>query len=272
MHDSLDEDNPWVDVSAPDVKSFIDARLRRKPDSAKTSSAVLLPKSRLSIKSVLLGVLHDKGQRATAEEIFFCSTLEELLGRFLKKDPWWVILCEVTDSMLGSNVWGLKAFVLKDRGYIYHEPGDHCTDESARRPILAAWEQFKDERAYKSAVLIAYRKHWKDAILPPYFGQWASGPFDVMLQAVSEILTRRPDHWPVVLKRLRDHDRQNTSFAKLAQKTSLKMGLRQDEMKEILLPYTSTGELSDRPTRQDLSEDRKRVLVGAYLCLIDNTG
>jgi hypothetical protein len=268
MYDSLDEDDPWVDISVSDVKSFMDACLGYKPAGRKASRRVSLPRS--SIKAALLGVLNDKDQQI-AEELLHCEHLEDLLGRFLKKDPWWVIRCEVTNSMVSSR-WGLKAFVLKDRGYIYYLPDDDCTEEASTLPILEAWDPVKDKVAYRSAVLMAYINHWQEALLPPYRGQWASGPFDVMLEAVSKILRRCPDDWSVVLNRLdrvRVHDRKNSSLERLTRKTSLKMGLRKNEVKEILLPYTSTDLIGNQPSIKDLSEDRKRVVVGAYLCLID---
>jgi hypothetical protein len=270
MRDSLEQDDPWSDTSVSDVKSEIDTCLRKNPGGQRASGRVLVPRfpgSRIFIKETLLDVLKDKGQQTKAKEILEYESLGQVFSRFLKKDPWWVIRCDVTDSMVSSR-WGLQAFVLKDRGYIYYLPDDECTEEAATLPIFAAWEPVKHKTAYSSAVLTAYVNHWEEALLPPYVGQWASGPFDVMLAAVSEILTRCPDNWPIVLDRLQGHDRRNTSLAKLAQKTSLKMGLRQDEVKEILLPYTST-EPAKGKLDEDLSKKRKRVLVGAFLCLID---
>jgi hypothetical protein len=185
MHDSLDEDDPWVDISVSDVKSFIDACLRKKPGGHRASGRVLVSRGRISIRETLLDVLNDKGQRTKAEELLESEDLEQLFSRFLKKDAWWVIRCDVTDSMVSSR-WGLRAFVLNDRGYIYYLPDDECTEEAATLPIFAAWEPVKDKTAYSSSVLMAYINNWEEALLPPYEGQWASGPFDVMLEAVNK--------------------------------------------------------------------------------------
>lgn len=265
-----EEEGPWADISSSDIKSFIDARLSNEPCGLQASGRVLLPESEVSIKAALLGVLQDEDQRTEAEEIIQCESLTEVFWQFVTEDLGWVIHCDVTDSMV-SGEWGLKAFVLEGRGYIYHQPDADCTEEAATLPILGAWEPVEDRLAYRSSLLKAYTECWQYVGLPPYVGQWAAGPFDVMLEAVNEVLSVQPDSWPAVFRHLRDHDTRKTSLTKLVQKTSLKMVLQPDEVEEILQPYTSTELLKERPAAEDLSENRKRVLVGAFLCLIDRS-
>src|SRR5208283_2346826 len=205
--------------------------------------------------AALLGVFPED-QRAVAEETLECESLIEVFGQFVNKDLGWVICCEVTDSMVSSR-WGLKAFILEGRGYIYYQPDDECTEEAATLPILAAWEPVEDKLACRSAVLTAYTNNWQQALLPPYVGQWAEGPFDVMLEAVSEILAREPDNWPVVLRQLREHEKRNSSLTKLVDKTSLKLGLHPKEVEGILGPYTSAKPVKNEPASEDLSGNRK---------------
>jgi hypothetical protein len=122
MDDSMGKHDPWLDISASHVNSFIDARLCKDPGVLQTSGRVLLPKSTVSIRSTLLGVIRDRDRRSEAEETLQSEGLGEVFRAFLEKDPWWVIRCDVADSMV-SGRWGLMAFVLEGRGGILSSTG-----------------------------------------------------------------------------------------------------------------------------------------------------
>jgi hypothetical protein len=92
-----------------------------------------------------------------------------------------------------------------------------------------------------------------------------------MLEAVGEILAGHPDEWPLVLRELRDGDQRKTSLSKLAQKTSLKMGLQPEDVEEILRSYTNPKSLSGDTVSDGLSKHSKNILIGAFLCLIDGS-
>jgi hypothetical protein len=63
--------------------------------------------------------------------------------------------------------------------------------------LLGGWEPFDSEDVYRSAFVEAYVASWASIGLPPYHGEHAAGPLDLMVQAVMRIAGPRAiyDAW-----------------------------------------------------------------------------
>jgi hypothetical protein len=162
-----------------DIRAQIDSCLFAR--NVPGLGTVLIPKKHVSVQSSLLSVLDNDQLREAAEEVLESESLEDVFSPFLSKTPFlaenpnWIVECLVTDSMV-SGSWGLKAFVLGERGYIYTEPDWGTGDPSEDLPILAAWDPVGVRLAFRTSFLYTYKKYWNRIGLPPSMGQWAVGP------------------------------------------------------------------------------------------------
>jgi hypothetical protein len=93
--------------------------------------------------------------------------------------------CAVSSSMM-SGTWGMDSISLADRGYFVENPDSETAGDAPFR-LLGAWEPFDDDEAYRSAFVEAYVASWADIGLPPFRGEHAGGPLDLMTQAVMRI-------------------------------------------------------------------------------------
>lgn len=66
-------------------------------------------------------MLQTEDRQDEANGILEESSLCDVFRPFLEKEPEWDVVCSVTDSMV-SGSWGLKSFIIGDRGYLYYEP------------------------------------------------------------------------------------------------------------------------------------------------------
>jgi hypothetical protein len=286
--DKLEKIHPWITISTAEVQARIDLRLSAVPTS---SGRAFVAHEDLSIRSALLEVLQTEDRQDEANGILEESSLCDVFRPFLEKEPEWDVVCSVTDSMV-SGSWGLKSFIIGDRGYLYYEPvwgvGD---DKGECLPIIAAWEPVKDAQAFRVCFLLAYERNWQDFCLPPMMGQWASGPRDIMLEAITNALRLAPD-WSAVVERLRK-DKNSQSFEEIALAVVEETGEPAESVSRILRPYyelneaaqnqrplfidgegeeiACTFELEGRGAVADsggFSELESRILVAAFLFII----
>lgn len=290
--DKLKKIHPWTTISTAEVQAKIDLGLSEVPTS---SGRAFVAHEVLSIRSALVEVLQTEDRQDEANGILDEISLRDVFRSFLKKEPDWEVVCSVTDSMV-SGSWGLRSFLIGDRGYLYYEPvwgvGD---DEGECLPIAAAWEPVKDAQAFRVCFLLAYERNWQDFCLPPMMGQWASGPRDIMLEAVTNALRLDAD-WSPVVERLRN-DKNSQSFEEIVLAVVEKTGERAESVSRILRPYyefkeaaqnqrplfidgegeeiACTFEVEGRGAVADsggLSELESRILVAAFLFIIGERG
>ena len=290
--DKLEKIHPWITISTAEVQARIDLGLSAVPTS---SGRAFVAHEDLSIRSALLEVLQTEDRQDEANGILEESSLCDVFRPFLEKEPEWDVVCSVTDSMV-SGSWGLRSFIIGDRGYLYYEPvwgvGD---DKGECLPIIAAWEPVKDAQAFRVCFLLAYERNWQDFCLPPMMGQWASGPRDIMLEAITNALRLAPD-WSAVVERLRK-DKNSQSFEEIALAVVEETGERAESVSRILRPYyefkeaapnqrplfiddkggeiACTFELEGRGAETEsegFSEWESRILVAAFLFIIGKGG
>jgi len=159
-----------------DVSRLNDA-LRPVKAASDANSQVWLGKPDRFVMDVLLeGLSEDARELLLEEEVTVFDTLFP--------DATWEVKCAVLDSM-ASGEWGMKSFQAGGRGYFFSVP-DWGAGE---RPflLLGAWSPAPDRETYRRAFVETYVRVWDLIGLPPYVGQLASGPLDLMVQAVMKI-------------------------------------------------------------------------------------
>jgi len=284
--------HPWTTISTAEVRAKIDLGLSEVPTS---SGRAFLAHEDFSIRSALVEVLQTEDRQDEANGILEESSLCDVLRPFLKKEPEWEVVCSVTDSMV-SGSWGLRSFIIGDRGYLYYEPVWGVGDDVGEcLPIVAAWDPVKDAQAFRVCFLNAYERNWQDFCLPPMMGQWAGGPRDIMLEAVMNALRSDPD-WSAVVERLRK-DKNSRSFEEIVLAVVKQTGEHPESVSRILRPYyeatkavqnqlpllvdderrdiACTFELEGVGAKADsggFSESESRILVAAFLFIIDRGG
>lgn len=161
-----------------------------------------------------------------------------------------------------SGVWGLKAFRIGRRGYLYYQPDEE------EPYIVAAWEPAEDVHAFRACFLNTYTSRWHECGLPPFMGQWATGPFDIMLDAVCIVLQKHQEYGSVVLKYLQNYCRRAGSFDDLVEKTSESVGMKSGLVTPMLRSYADVGDVATVVHTKSLAERELRVLVAAFLHVI----
>ena len=153
----------------------------------------------------LLPVGLSEGVRAAKPDVFLGHILEEAiegvdaetLAEFADEFGIWGLVeqvfprkrvevaCAVSSSMV-SGTWGMDSIDLEGRGYFIEDPDSDSVGELPYR-LLGAWEPFDDENSYRSSFVETYVRLWQDIGLPPYRGEHARGPIDLMVDAVMRI-------------------------------------------------------------------------------------
>jgi hypothetical protein len=254
---TLKKRRPWTTVSAADIQARIDLRIGEN----------------LSIKSVLLDVFDTEKLREQAREILNESDPLEILRPFMAEEPRWVVRCSVKDSRV-SGVWGLKSFTMGKRGYLYHVPDYGSDSPYEDLPILSAWEPIEDVEAFRCCFLDIYTKGWDDFDLPPYMGQWARGPFPLMLDAICAILRKRCSAWSGILDALYE------GYGQTEERKGRFRGVVNETARRTTTPALVVSEILRSPwqnratiiTSPSLTEQESRVLVAAFLFLIGGSG
>ncbi len=124
-------------------------------------------------------VLSEEEQEALFAEIGVVGTLERILG----DDFRWEVRCGNPSSMV-SGVWGMRSLVLGERG-------DFCLDDSdldPEFPLFGAWAPADSQETDEAAFVETYVASWESMGLPPYRGQAADGPRDLILRGHERIL------------------------------------------------------------------------------------
>jgi hypothetical protein len=250
---------------------------------------VFVSRKYIDFERVLLGVLGSKEDRRAARQVLDCTPADEIFIQFLDGAPKWVVMCEVTDSMV-SGTWGLKTFSIGTRSYLYYEPDWGL--EGSKAPIIGAWEPTSCAQAFHQCLLKAYASNWEEFCLPPAMGQWATGPRDIMLDALCAILRKNPQSWSVILNRL-EGERRRPSFAQLVEATAEHIALPLNLVSCILQPYEELSAIAGgvqrsadgtditdharmRETRasvekacRNFAEQEARVFLAAFLHIIN---
>jgi hypothetical protein len=172
---------------------------------------------------------------------------------------------------MASGSWGLKAFVLGERGYIYNEPDWGTGDPAVVLPILAAWDPVCDSFTFRASFLYTYKKCCNRIGLPPCMGQWAKGPFDLMVEAISSVLRWNRESWSKVLtrvqKRYDSRKGQPMSFDAFSSEVQSRTGIPIATVCSILQPVWESTE-PDPVLDHKVSDKECRVLVAAFLVRI----
>ncbi len=268
MAESLEEE-PWEGVSAADIRLKIDSTLVEDPTAKPLSGRVLVPRQYASIGSVLLNVLDSEERRSQAEESLENESVDEIFRRFLLEPPGWVVFCDVTDSMV-SGEWGLKSFEIGGRGYLYHQPDYGIGDDESLR-IVGAWEPAEDAQAFRVCFLKTYARTWDQFCLPPAMGQWASGPPDLILDAVCAVLHEHAESWSVIHETLRKYERRRLSLETLVKGAMQRTGMPWEVVSRILRPYSNVDGVEAVFHPESLTEQESRILVAAFLEAIDGS-
>ena len=282
-------DGPWAAVSVADIRRKIDVYMADDTTAELPSARVLVSRKHIDFESVLLGLVGSRKDRHTAKEILGGTPADEIFTQFLDETPKWVVRCEVTDSMV-SGTWGLKMFSLGVRSYLYYEPDPGL--EGSTAAIIGAWEPTSCVQAFNLCLLKVYTSKWENFCLPPAMGQWATGPRDVMLDALCTILKKNPKAWSGILTRI-EYEKRRPSFVQVLEATSKHTALPPTLVRETLRRYeeiTAIGtgvrrsadgtDITDysrmREVRasaenacRNLAEQEARVFLAAFLHIID---
>jgi hypothetical protein len=203
-HDLANEpdDDPWRAVDAMAIQEVLEAGFSPVTDLPLKSGCVLVPRETISLRSVLIQVVsRTEEEMEHARECLGDFGEEDLLARYLARESSWLVKCS-TLSMV-SSLWGLRAFAMGRRGYIYFNPGDDDLGEELNAfPILSGWEPVRSVKTFQACFHATYIRWWDDLALPPRMGQFAVGPSRLMRRAMFDILDREPDAWEQVCETL----------------------------------------------------------------------
>lgn len=237
--------------------------IEKKLNAGKRVSVKSLP----TIRQILLSFLqHDEKLCETAAEILDNATEDSYLQEILHVEPQWIIECLNTDSLV-SGSWGLKHFVLDRTCFIYHSPLFGCGDENEALPILAKWEVSKGRRVARQKFLSAYQLCWQDYGLPPFMGQWAHDPMNVLAAAIKTILDATPKEWSAVRERI--HERL-ASDPELLDNLSRKVAKKIQSDSEIIHALV-THFLSFRDVKNfnnHFKENEQEQIIETYVTLL----
>ena len=225
----------------------------------------MLPREDTSIAGALVALASgdsdwEVSARAEFERFGVMFGVMDVLSRYLDEPTKWVVKCSNPDSR-ASGEWGLARFHLGRRGYIYEQP-----DELAPLRIVAAWEPVDDREAWKACFLAAYAREWDRIGLPPYLGQRADGPEDLMVEAVVRALADDHSYWTQVSDTLKDGGGNGLPDGAKLQTVADGAGVSLGIMERIV------GQLRDgdaaihtRIQNGDLDVDERRAVVAIFL-------
>ena len=168
--------------------------------------------------------------------------------------------CAVSSSMV-SDTWGMDSISLAGRGYFVEKPDSDTAGDVPFR-LLGAWEPFDDDEAYRLAFVEAYVASWADIGLPPFRGEHAAGPLDLMVQAIMRIGGPRAlfDAW--------ERDAFEAGTAQLdVDDLATRAGLPSKTIRDISIELDS-GALDVEALTED---DRGRAFLAITLARIDTS-
>lgn len=179
------------------------------PDAALSGEEfhVLFPRGDLTIEDVIIQSLpevdeeDDEAQDALSDELME-EGAPEALARLRGAEPEWVVKCFNPSSMV-SGVWGLRSFRFGGGGYMFNEPDSDFVAEQGH-PLHGAWEPVDSRPAFDACFLETYQRTWNIIGLPPWMGETASGPRELMLEAVDRVVEATPQAWESALEALSD--------------------------------------------------------------------
>jgi hypothetical protein len=170
------------------------------------------------------------------------------------------VVCAVSSSMV-SGKWGMDSASLAGRGYFVEDPDSDTAGDVPFR-LLGGWEPFDNEDAYRSAFVEAYVASWAVIGLPPYHGEHAAGPLDLMVQAIMRIAGPRAiyDAW--------EHDVLEATAADLeVDDVARRAGAPSSVIRDILTEWDA-GSLDVEAFSDD---ERGRAFLAITLVSIDTS-
>jgi len=265
---------PWTAVSSAEIQRALDSEIAGTVGRRK-SKRKISPDSLPSIREALINVFGDDEElRAEAEAVLEDEDPETVLAPFLQAETKWIVRCSTTDSMV-SGIWGLKGLVLGSRGYLYFHPDFGVGDESGERlPIVGVWELAGDRSARLACWKDAYTTYCHDFALPPFLGQWAQGPSDLLREAIGAVLKRTPSLWLGVLNRLRqdtaEDDTDGSLIRSLAEKVTSETGMGESAVSGVLRTFLAGSKR--RSIKRDFGDLESQILVAAFVARIGMGG
>ena len=257
----------WKAASVAQIVAAIDRALVGD-DVVAAPARVFRPTSDISLRSALLGVLSgDEDSQAEADEWLDNEGVEQTFSRVTGTAVSRVVYCCVSSSMV-SGCWGLFEFSLADRGYLFYEP-DEGTEDEAALPILGAWEPVDDAAARRACVLAVYARQWRECVLPPAMGEWATGDPGLLRDAVLRALDAEPDAWEDVLGRLEDAPELREPSVETVKEVAAASGAAAERVRDLLPLVAARDEgLEDRLLVGGLSDEERRALVALLVHVI----
>lgn len=207
------------------------------------------------LEQVILEELTEEEQEALLWDMDRTEAVEAVLGPEPMRRE---LTCEVYDSMT-SCPWGFESFVLGPRGYFVEVPDyDLATDGLYR--ILGAWEPARSRATYEAAWVETYVTWWDRIGLPPFRGQAAYGPEELMLRALERILGDDDADWARQIGYvLEDHPDLRAYAVEAAAEDT---GLPEATVAEVLRALAAGEPVPDVP-----EDVRRRIVRRAYLAL-----
>ena len=162
-----------------------------------------------------------------------------------------------------SGCWGLSEFRLRDRGYLYHSPDP---DEGEHESILGAWKPADDVAARRACILSTYVREWRECVLPPAMGEWATGDRVLLQEAILRVLEAEPDAWTHVLERLKDAPEPREASAKIVEKIAELSAAPSGHVRDVLDLVADEDEgLAGRLTDGLASDEEQRIIVALFI-------
>lgn len=207
------------------------------------------------LEDAILGDLSEEDREAAFDELWYDGVVEAALGPDALESE---VSCEVYSSMT-SGSWGLSSCVIGPRGYFVETPDPDTREEGMYR-LLGGWEPARSRPTYEAAWVETYVAWWSEIGLPPFRGEVAHGPEELMLRALARILGDDDAHWAREVEYvLRDSPEARGHAVRAAAEDT---GLPEATVAEVLRALAAGEPVPDVP-----EDVRRHIVRRAYLAL-----
>jgi hypothetical protein len=180
--------------------NFVPTQILEQP----LDPAILLPSDYIDTMSLLWMITLECAWRRTGREDPTGPANAAELGvvpdEWLDEDPYEVMeqICELSGNLLRcsnpssmvSGEWDVRIFHLGEFGLISYDNPDTDTYLEIKR----AWYPGRDDSAFRAAFFDFYTD-WENLGLPPFLGEAATGPTDLMVEAIWLATEASPEAW-----------------------------------------------------------------------------
>jgi hypothetical protein len=108
-----------------------------------------------------------------------------------------LVSCWVENSMCGGS-WGLRLYTTPRSGYLVYI-GDDSFDVEDRCQIYGMWRPVSSEAARRVLASIVYQQNWREMVLPPAMGEYASGMQPLWMECLLDLLRVEPSCWEGIM-------------------------------------------------------------------------